>query len=156
LQPVFPGNKAIALYIENTDRKNKVYGELKVYKDRYLHSDIKLRFSEETKETKVNKNPILIDFNKEIEASTQKLPVKKENDEYWKKTILSEIVIKIQNLMKEPVIQKEELIKIESFQKERYFSDLYEINETRKMKEDEFHYIDHPYFGVLIRIVPTN
>ena len=154
VQPVFPNNKAITLYIENIDKKNKVYGELKVYKDRYLHSNIKLRFAEEVNVNKVNKNPILIDFNKEIQASSPKIPVKKENDEYWKKTIFSDIKLKLQNLMKDPIIQKKHLVKKEPFQKKRYFSDLYELNETRKMKADEFHYIDHPYFGVLIRIVP--
>ena len=32
------------------------------------------------------------------------------------------------------------------------YKDLYEINERIKMKEDSYHYIDHPYFGAVIRV----
>ena len=36
------------------------------------------------------------------------------------------------------------------------YSDLFEINEDRKISEGEWHYIDHPYFGVLLRISKWN
>ena len=33
-----------------------------------------------------------------------------------------------------------------------YYIDRYELNETIKMKENKFYYIDHPYFGVVLKI----
>ena len=32
------------------------------------------------------------------------------------------------------------------------YKDLYEINQQTKMKKDSYHYIDHPYFGAVIRL----
>ena len=32
------------------------------------------------------------------------------------------------------------------------YKDLYEINQQIKMKENSYHYIDHPYFGAVIKI----
>ena len=34
----------------------------------------------------------------------------------------------------------------------RGFKDQYEIKKRTKMKENEFYYVDHPYFGAVIRI----
>ena len=35
---------------------------------------------------------------------------------------------------------------------ENYFEDLYEINQEVKTEENQYHYIDHPYFGIIVRI----
>ena len=32
------------------------------------------------------------------------------------------------------------------------YNDLYEINQEIKIKENKYHFIDHPYFGVIVRI----
>ena len=32
------------------------------------------------------------------------------------------------------------------------YKDLYEINQQTKMKENSYHYIDHPYFGAVIKV----
>ena len=32
------------------------------------------------------------------------------------------------------------------------YKDLYEINQEMKIEENKYHFIDHPYFGVIVRI----
>ena len=32
------------------------------------------------------------------------------------------------------------------------YNDLYEINQEIKIEENKYHFIDHPYFGVIVRI----
>ena len=33
-----------------------------------------------------------------------------------------------------------------------FYKDIYELREERKMEEEELYYMDHPYFGILIRL----
>ena len=32
------------------------------------------------------------------------------------------------------------------------YNDLYEINQEIKVEENKYHFIDHPHFGVIVRI----
>ena len=32
------------------------------------------------------------------------------------------------------------------------YNDLYEINQEIKIEENKYHFIDHPYFGIIVRI----
>jgi len=32
------------------------------------------------------------------------------------------------------------------------YNDLYEINQEIKIEENKYHFIDHPYFGIVVRI----
>ena len=47
-----------------------------------------------------------------------------------------------------PITEKDEDLLIIN----RGFKDQYEIKRLTKMKENEFYYVDHPYFGAVIRI----
>ena len=35
---------------------------------------------------------------------------------------------------------------------ENYYEDLYEINQEVKIEENQYHFLDHPYFGIIVRI----
>ena len=52
-QPVFSKSYARPVYIEARDNKDRIYGQLNIYKGRYLHSEMKLRFSNLTKEKNI-------------------------------------------------------------------------------------------------------
>ena len=47
-QPLVEKEKSVSLYVESSIDEVKVYGEILIYKDRYLHFDSKLRLSEKT------------------------------------------------------------------------------------------------------------
>ena len=34
------------------------------------------------------------------------------------------------------------------------YDDLYEIDQEIKVEENKYHFIDHPYFGIIVRISP--
>jgi hypothetical protein len=145
------------VYIEAFDKKNKIYGELKIYKDKYLHSEIIIRFSNQTDQLVVKKDIKTRNFNEILESLYPKDELAAQNDKYWIKTILSQIKIRFESLKKDN--SNLQVIKINNDNepiKTDLYEDLFELREERKIEENEFHYIDHPYFGVLVRISSLN
>ena len=145
------------MYIEAFDKKNKIYGELKIYKDKYLHSEIIIRFSNQTDQSVIKQDIKTRNFNEILERLYPKKKLAVKNDKYWIKTILSQIKIRFESLKKDN--SNLQVIKINNDNepiKTDLYEDLFELREERKIKENEFHYIDHPYFGVLVRISSLN
>ena len=156
-QPLVEKDKSTFLYIENSRDQMKTYGEILIYKDRYLHFDAKLRLSEKTNSPSSESDVIkTINFNdllkeKSKEEENEEVP----NNNYWMKTIFNNVRVNIGDFSKwilnseiknSPLdLNPEESL---SFK----YNDLYEINQELKIEENKYHFIDHPYFGIIVRI----
>ena len=84
---------------------------------------------------------------------TKSQAIPDDDGSYWMNTILSQIKIRFRDFNENSI----DLDKIQTNQEPKgiekvYFKDLYELKEERKMDEEEYYYVDHPYFGVLLRI----
>lgn len=152
-QPVFSESNSYPVYIEALDKADKIYGQLNIYKDRYLHSEMTLRFSIKTNEEKFQTPIKTTDFNDILDSLSIEAKKPKDDGLYWINTILSQIKIRFKPLVSSN--NNLNLIKLDDEIEPKltaYYMDLYELQEERKMEENEFYYIDHPYFGVLIRL----
>jgi len=152
-QPVFSESNSYPVYIEALDKADKIYGQLNIYKDRYLHSEMTLRFSIKTNEEKFQTPIKTTDFNDILDNLSIEAKKPKDDGLYWINTILSQIKIRFKPLVSSS--NNLNLIKLDDEIEPKltaYYMDLYELQEERKMEENEFYYIDHPYFGVLIRL----
>ena len=156
-QPLVEKDKSTFILIENSKDQMKTYGEVLIYKDRYLHFDAKLRLSEKTDFLSsesvviktINFNDLLKEKSKEEE--NEEVP----NNNYWMETIFNNVRVNIGDFSKwilnseiknSPLgLNPEESL---SFK----YNDLYEINEELKIEENKYHFIDHPYFGIIVRI----
>ena len=154
-QPLVEKDKSVSLYVESSKDKVRAYGEILIYKDRYLHFESRLRLSEKTENQLVEKKPInIFDFNESLKLKT----IKKEtdtNDNYWMETIFNNIKINISDFS-DWVFQNNNdrnLLYLNNNQSIEYeYKDLYEINQETKIEENKYHFIDHPYFGIVVRI----
>ena len=152
-QPVFSESNSYPVYIEALDKADKIYGQLNIYKDRYLHSEMTLRFSIKTNEEKFQTPIKPTDFNDILDSLSIEAKKPKDDGLYWINTILSQIKIRFKPSASSN--NNLNLIKLDDEIEPKltaYYMDLYELQEERKMEENEFYYIDHPYFGVLIRL----
>ena len=156
-QPLVEKDKSTFIFIENSKDQMKTYGEVLIYKDRYLHFDAKLRLSEKTDFLSsesvviktINFNDLLKEKSKEEE--NEEVP----NNNYWMETIFNNVRVNIGDFSKwilnseiknSPLdLNPEESL---SFK----YNDLYEINQELKIEENKYHFIDHPYFGIIVRI----
>jgi hypothetical protein len=88
-----------------------------------------------------------------LEDLTKSEAIPNDDGSYWIDTILSQIKIRFRGFNEKNInLDKVGFVKEPIADKKIYFEDLYELKEERKMEEEEFYYVDHPYFGVLIRI----
>jgi len=146
-QPLFNQEISSPIYISNENNFNGIHGELLLYKERFLHSNLKIRLSERTNEEQSISTINLYNFNSLLKLSK----VNNRFVSFFKS--LGEDVISFSSWIfrtKEfsPVLSsKESYLLINS-----NYKDLFEINQQTKMKEDTFHYVDHPYFGAVIRV----
>tara|TARA_B100001142_G_scaffold140960_1_gene142285 strand:+ start:788 stop:1741 length:954 start_codon:yes stop_codon:yes gene_type:complete len=152
-QPVFSKSYARPVYIEARNNQDRIYGQLNIYKGRYLHSEMTLRFSNLTKEENIQIEVRPKNFNSILEGLTKSEAIPDDDGSYWINTILSQIKIRFRDFNEISI----DLDKIQTNQEPKgiekvHFKDLYELKEERKMDEEEYYYVDHPYFGVLLRI----
>ena len=111
-QPVSIEESAKPLLIDSEIYKdNKIFGSLKIYKKRFLHTDFNFFLAETT-----------------IDSDFQNLtiPLEAETNEGYE------------------VLSEKDSMKV-----------TFQINQSRKLKSGELHYIDHPKFGIIYRIVKT-
>ena len=146
-QPLFNQEISSPIFISNENNFNGIHGELLLYKERFLHSNLKIRLSERTNEEQSLSTINIYNFNSLLKLSK----VNNRFVSFFKS--LGEDVISFSSWIfrtKEfsPVLSsKESYLLINS-----NYKDLFEINQQTKMKEDTFHYVDHPYFGAVIRV----
>jgi len=131
----------------------KIYGEINIYRERFIHLDSRIRFSQVTEEIGLDaKTPNLVDFQKLVKEQKQNKEELEATDNYWMDTIFNTVKVNFQylenfisldNLDISPVIPAEPMYK---------YLDLYEIEKDMKLEPEIFNYVDHPYFSILIRV----
>ena len=151
-QPALARSKSIPIHIESRKKGKKVYGEIHLYKERFFHIDVNLRFAEETNQVKEGNQIPVIDNFQNLYNESQKQERRKGEGNYWMETIFNTVQVNIQNIISymneyQPV-SEEALIPIKEF----YYEDLYEIDKEIKLETDTLNFIDHPYFSVLARV----
>ena len=154
-QPAFNKSKTIPIVINQMKKSNKVYGEIKVYKERFIHLDSKLRFATEVNgsEATSSKAPSnIFEFQTLLKDREDTKKAQKEKNNYWVDTIFNTVQINLDSLSK--IIYEEETKNLDSLNQESAmaFEDLYEIKKDVKIEDNEFNFIDHPFFSILIRV----
>ena len=156
-QPLVEKDKSAFIFIENSKDQIKTYGEVLIYKDRYLHFDAKLRLSEKT--DFLSPEPVVIktfNFNDLLnEKSKEEEKEEVSNNNYWMETIFNNVRVNIGDFSKwilESEINDSPLDPNQQESSTFKYNDLYEINQEIKVDENKYHFIDHPYFGVIVRI----
>jgi len=154
-QPAFNKNKTIPIAINQIKKSNKVYGEIKIYKERFIHLDSKLRFATEVDESEASSSSSpsnIFEFQTLLEDREDTKKAQKEKNNYWVDTIFNTVQINLESFSK--IIYEEETKNLDSLNQETVmaFEDLYEIKKDVKIEDNEFNFIDHPFFSILIRV----
>jgi|TARA_B110000467_G_scaffold54738_1_gene50156 hypothetical protein len=152
-QPAFNKDKSIPIAIESFKKDKRLYGEIVIYKERFIHIAGRLRLGQKSEENYViNVVPNTFDFQSLLEEMSYSEESKPSEDDYWIETIFNKVSLGLLDLSYE--IPKEDKIYIdELIDKPVYFyRDLYEIDKEIKIEAEEFNFIDHPYFSVLIKV----
>ena len=152
-QPAVSKENSLPIFVEAVKQEKKIYGEINIYRERFIHLDSRIRFSQITEEIEPDlKTPNLVDFQKLVKEKKQNEEELKSTDSYWMDTIFNTVrvnfkylgnFISLDNLDISSVIPAEPIYK---------YQDLYEIDKDMKLEPEIFNYIDHPYFSVLIRV----
>ena len=156
-QPLVEKEQSASIFVDKANGQIKTYGEILIYKDRFLHFDAKLRLSKKTN-FKVDEYPTIkiIDFNQVLASKSQKNNVA-INESYWVKTIFNNIKVNVgdfSNWIKNNEVNDYSLDLISEQSSKFKYDDLYEIDQEIKVEENKYHFIDHPYFGIIVRISP--
>ena len=154
-QPAFNKSKTIPIVINQIKKSNKVYGEIKIYKERFIHLDSKLRFATEVDESEASSSSSpsnIFEFQTLLENREDAKKAQKEKNNYWVDTIFNTVQINLESFSK--IIYEEETKNLDSLNQEPVmaFEDLYEIKKDVKVEDNEFNFIDHPFFSILIRV----
>jgi len=154
-QPAFNKSKTIPIVINQIKKENKVYGEIKIYKERFIHLDSKLRFATEVDESEASSSSSpsnIFEFQTLLEDREDTKKAQKEKNNYWVDTIFNTVQINLESFSK--IIYEVETKNLDSLNQEPVmaFEDLYEIKKDVKIEDNEFNFIDHPFFSILIRV----
>ena len=152
-QPVFKENETIPIYIDAQKKDKKVHGEIKIYKERFIHLVSKLRFSQKTEEIdNSSRTQEIKTFQSLIKDKNNSESKGFLNDNYWVETIFNSVKVNLKYIgdfvYSYNEINTEEIIELPRFK----FVDLYEIDKDVKLEVDELNFIDHPYFSILIKV----
>ena len=146
-QPMFNRELASPVHIISRSKKNGIKGELIVYKERFLHSSIKIRLMEKTSGYSKANQLITYDFNYLLNLSKVDSKLTSFFNNIGREvSSISSWLFRTKDFAKVNQIPKE------SSDLSEVYIDKFEINETLKMKENEYYFIDHPYFGIILRI----
>ena len=152
-QPVFKENETIPIFIDAQKKDKKVHGEIKIYKERFIHLVSKLRFSQKTEEIdNSSRTQEIKTFQSLIKDKNEKESKGFLNDNYWVETIFNSVKVNLKYIgdfvYSYNEINSEEIMELPTFK----FVDLYEIDKDGKLEGDELNFIDHPYFSILIKV----
>ncbi len=152
-QPVFKENETIPIFIDAQKKDKKVHGEIKIYKERFIHLVSKLRFSQKTEEIdNSSRTQEIKTFQSLIKDKNNTESKGFLNDNYWVETIFNSVKVNLKYIgdfvYSYNEINSEEIMELPRFK----FVDLYEINKDVKLEVDELNFIDHPYFSILIKV----
>ena len=146
-QPLFQADLSSPVYIQGKNEINGIHGELLLYKERFLHSNLRLRLSESTNEGQEFTAVKLYNFNNLLKLS------KAQNRFISFFKSIGEDFISFSSW----ILRTKEFSPVSTTVEtpltvNSNYRDLYEINQQIKMKENSYHYIDHPFFGAVIRV----
>ena len=146
-QPLFNADLSSPIYIQADNEINGIHGELLIYKERFLHSNLRLRLSVSTNENQEFTPIKLHNFNNLLKFS-------KAQNRFvsFFKSISEEFVSFSSWILRTKEFTPVSTTKETPLATNSNYKDLYEINQQIKMKENSYHYIDHPYFGAVIKI----
>ena len=152
-QPAVSKENSLPIFIEAVKKDKKIYGEINIYRERFIHLNSRIRFSQVTEEMVPDaKTPNLVDFQELVKEQKQNKEELESTDNYWMDTIFNTVkvnfqylenFISLENLDIPPVMPAEPIYK---------YQDLYEIDKDMKLEPEIFNYVDHPYFSILIRV----
>ena len=119
-QPVFKENETIPIFIDAQKKDKKVHGEIKIYKERFIHLVSKLRFSQKTDEIDNSSR------TQEIKTFQTLIKDKNEtknkgflNDDYWVETIFNSVKVNLKYIgdlvYSDTEINSEEIIVLPQF-----------------------------------------
>ena len=155
-QPLVEKDKSAFIFIENFKDQMKTYGEILIYKDRYLHFEAKLRLSEKTDSLSSESAAIkTINFNDLLNERSKKEEKEVPNNNYWVETIFNNVRVNIGDFSKWILNSEinDSLLDLNPQESSTFkYIDLYEINQEIKIEENKYHFIDHPHFGIIVRI----
>ena len=122
-QPIPTKNNSFEIFIDSSiERGSRIFGFLRPYKGRYLHTDIDIYLAEQTQEDEISSIEKSDNTNQNIEGYL----FNNTGQELQKKSL--------------PNLQEEELMPI------------FQLKESRRLRSGEVNYFDHPKFGLLILI----
>jgi len=142
-QPIFSKDLRNFIYIDINDENIKIHGFISQYKEKYLHSEIRLRYSvidgggfEYVEPTNlINFN----NLNKDIKSSNKGF--RNLLQKFERINVLS------------PLFSRNNSTSLSTNKNmPNTYKDLFEISEERKIEKSSYQYFDHPYFGVLLKI----
>ena len=122
-QPIPTKDNSFEIFIDsNIERGSRIYGFIRPYKGRYLHSDVEIFLAEQIQE---NENSIVKNLDENILTPEGFLFSEKEQS-FQKKNLT--------NLHDEGLVP------------------MFQLKESRRLKSGEINYFDHPKFGLLLLI----
>ena len=142
-QPIFSKDLRNFIYIDINDENIKIHGFISQYKEKYLHSEIRLRYSVIDDSGFEYVEPTnLINFNnlnKDIKSSNKGF--RNLLQKFERINVLS------------PLFSRNNSTSLSTNKNiPNTYKDLFEISEERKIEKSSYQYFDHPYFGVLLKI----
>ena len=122
-QPIPTKDNSFEIFIDSSiERGSRIFGFLRPYKGRYLHTDIDIFLAEQTQEDEI----LIIEESDNTNLNIEGYLFNNTGQELLKKSL--------------PNLQEEELIPI------------FQLKESRRIRSGEINYFDHPKFGLLILI----
>ena len=122
-QPIPTKDNSFEIFIDSSiERGSRIYGFLRPYKGRYLHTDIEIFLAEKIQEDEILSIGESDNTNPNIEGYL----FNNTGLELQKKSL--------------PYLQEEELMPI------------FQLKESRRLRSGEINYFDHPKFGLLLLI----
>ena len=122
-QPIPSKDNSFEIFIDSSiERGSRIFGFLRPYKGRYLHTDIDIFLAEQTQEDEI----LIIEESDNTNLNIEGYLFNNTGQELQKKSL--------------PSLQEEELIPV------------FQLKESRRIRSGEINYFDHPKFGMLILI----
>ena len=122
-QPIPTKDNSFEIFIDSSiERGSRIYGFLRPYKGRYLHTDIEIFLAEKIQEVEI----LSVEESDNTNPNIEGYLFNNTGLELQKKSL--------------PNLQEEELIPI------------FQLKESRRLRSGEINYFDHPKFGLLLLI----
>ena len=122
-QPIPTKDNSFEIFIDSSvERGSRIFGFLRPYKERYLHTDINIFLAEQNQEDEI----LSIEESDNSNPNIEGYLFNNTGQELQKKSL--------------PNLQENELMPI------------FQLKESRRLRSGEVNYFDHPKFGLLILI----